>query len=342
MKKDGICLLFLFLLLFAGIMLGSMVREAVAETKEEPAASAPLKTGEPKDDQAAKEECPEKGRGDECPATFGPIITDTAVPIDKGKFAVQPTFFLSFITDYFNRNWQRVSAGGDFRTFRMDWKFTYGLWNNLEVYAVVPYVHQWASNVSEPGPKGERAADFGGIGDVSLTLKYRLVEETVTLPTVSLLFTTTFPTGHYKRLNPRFLGTDLIGSGSYIFTTGFNLSKYLRPVIIYANLWYSLPTSYTDDEGRQHPRDYVTVNLAAEYPITKKWVALLELNSFWDGGRLFGPKANTSPRALLSILPGLEFMATEKFSMALGVSIDLTGKNNNAAVMPVFSMVYAF
>ena len=26
---------------------------------------------------------------DECPTTFGPIITDTAIPIDKGKFAIQ-------------------------------------------------------------------------------------------------------------------------------------------------------------------------------------------------------------------------------------------------------------
>ena len=45
---------------------------------------------------------------------------------------------------------------------------------------------------------------------------------------------------------------------------------------------------------RNYPRDIVTVNLAAEYPITKKWIALLELTSSWEGGRLFGHKANVA------------------------------------------------
>lgn len=39
----------------------------------------------------AKEEAQEgEKKEDECPATFGPIITDTAIPIDKGKFAFNP------------------------------------------------------------------------------------------------------------------------------------------------------------------------------------------------------------------------------------------------------------
>ncbi len=38
----------------------------------------------------------EAKEGVECPATFGPIITDTAVPIDKGKFAIQPYFCPGF------------------------------------------------------------------------------------------------------------------------------------------------------------------------------------------------------------------------------------------------------
>jgi hypothetical protein len=93
---------------------------------------------------------------------------------------------------------------------------------------------------------------------------------------------------------------------------------------------------------RIYPRDFVTVNLAAEYPITKKWVALLELTSSWEGGRLFGHKANVAPAALVSVMPGIEYMATEKFSLALGVNIDLAGKNTDANITPILSMVYAF
>jgi hypothetical protein len=42
------------------------------------------------------------------------------------------------------------------------------------------------------------------------------------------------------------------------------------------------------------------------------------------------------------MMPGIEYMATEKFSLALGVNVDLAGKNADVAVTPLLSMVYAF
>ena len=233
----------------------------------------------------------------------------------------------------------------------MSWRFTYGLWDNLEVYAVIPYIHNWANNVSEPGPRGERSSDFGGIGDINLTFKYRLVPEGPIAPTVSAILSPTFPSGHFRHLNPGRLGTDAIGGGTYALTTGLNISKYLKPFIVYGNLWYTFQTDYdtndVDEQGNpitrwNHPRDFVTVNLAAEYPLTEKWVALIELVSNWDAGRLIGPKANMAPTALLSCSPGIEYMATEKFSLAMGVQVDLTGKDTSANITPLLSMVYAF
>jgi hypothetical protein len=323
--------------------------------------------------------CPPEPAKDECPTTFGPIITDTAVPIEKGKFAIQPTFGMGFTTGNFSPSWRRVSAGGDFKSFGMDWKFTYGLLNNLEVFVVVPFVQNWANSVNEPGPNGEHSASFGSIGDVNLTFKYRLVEESETRPTVTALFATDFPTarfnsgfitGHFKYFNPGRLGTDEIGGGAFAFTTGLNVSKYVKPFVLYGNLWYTMQTAFSgredrsplvaafDEEGvptgelvegdplsakvRNYPRDIITVNLAAEYPITGKWVALLELTSSWDGGRLFGHKANVAPASLLSVMPGIEYMATEKFSLAMGLNVDLVGKNTSINLTPLLSMVYVF
>ena len=336
---------FLFLTLLMGLN-GVPARAADGPGMKHPGVPAPeegkITAAAGLKEEGKKEEAEKKAPENGCPATFGPIITDTAVPIDKGKFSVQPTFGLGFVTNSFSPNWRRVSAGGNFTSFGMVWKFSYGLWNNLEVNVGVPYFHNWASSVTVPGPGGGCSADFGGLGDVALTMKYRLVEESETRPTVTALFAAGFPTGHFKRLNPGLLGVDALGGGSYAFVTGLNLSKYLKPFIFYGNIWYFMQTAFTDDGGRNYPRDVVRVNLAAEYPITKKWVALLELTSFWDAGRLFGHKANVPPGAMLSITPGIEYMATEKFSLALGVSVDLIGKNGNAAVTPLLSMVYAF
>ena len=266
-------------------------------------------------------------------------------------FAIQGTMGPGVVTNNFSPSWRRISAGGNFTTFGMDVKLSYGLWDNLEVFVDVPYIHNWAGQVNEPGPQRECSAGFGGIGDVNLTFKYMLLPEGPVAPTVSALFAVDFPTGHFRHLNPGRLGTDAIGGGTYAFTTGLNVSKYLKPFILYGNFWYTLQTDYDTEDmdelgnplsRRSHPRDYVTVNLAAEYPLWGKWVALLELTSTWDGGRLIGPQATEAPTALLSVLPGIEYMATEKFSVALGVNVDLVGKETSGSLTPLLSMVYGF
>lgn len=284
----------------------------------------------------------EEAKEGECPATFGPLITDTAIPTDTGKFVVQPMFGLSAVTNNFTNSWRRVTAGGNFLTYDMSLKMTYGLFKNMEVYTVIPYSHNWASSVDERGPGGERSSDFGGLGDISLTFKYRLVEESETLPTISAVFTPTFPTGHFRHLNPRRLGTDAIGGGAYVLTPGINISKYVKPFIFYGNVWYSMQTDFHDDDGAQHPRDFVTANFAMEYPFTSQWVGCLELTSTWDGGRLFGPSPNAPPAALLSVAPEIEFMATDKLSFSLGLNVDVIGRNTSAAITPILSAVYAF
>jgi hypothetical protein len=107
---------------------------------------------------------------------------------------------------------------------------------------------------------------------VEMVARQVVEEETETRPTVTALFATDFPSGHFRRLNPGRLGTDAIGGGAYVFTTGLNLSKCVKPFIFYGNLWYSMQTACSnrgeDDDGnsvyfRNYPRDFVTVNLAA-------------------------------------------------------------------------------
>ena len=46
------------------------------------------------------------------------------------------------------------------------------------------------------------------------------------------------------------MGTDEIGGGAYAFTTGLNVSKYVKPFILYANLWYTMQTAFTGREDR--------------------------------------------------------------------------------------------
>lgn len=99
-----ICLFVLLVLPLADPMVGFAAQENIpAEQIKIAAASEDEGRGEgfrPERKEEAKEgEKKEERKEDECPATFGPIITDTAIPIEKGKFAIQPTFGLSFVTN---------------------------------------------------------------------------------------------------------------------------------------------------------------------------------------------------------------------------------------------------
>jgi hypothetical protein len=100
---------------------------------------------------------------------------------------------------------------------------------------------------------GERSADFGGLGDSNLTLKYLLLDEKSSVPAIAGVFGVTLPTGHHRSLNPSKLGTDQLGGGSYAFTLGFNFFKSVRPTLLYANLYYNMLTDATVEEIIRQP-----------------------------------------------------------------------------------------
>jgi hypothetical protein len=282
--------------------------------------------------------------------TTGPIITDTAVPIPRGELAVQPFWSLGFVRGNFSARGRRESAGGNFVSLEMPVKFTYGPAPNVEVYVMASFLQNWAGGVREPDLPGTRDASFSGLGDVYLIFKYQLLEETPRRPTVTALFGVDFPTGHHFRLNPGRLGTDSLGSGTYVFTPGINLSKWLGPVCLYANLWYSIPNRDSGAAAHQQAgpllyiingRDLITWNLAAEWPLTPRWVALLEFYSTWGVGPIFRPSREPFS-TLLGMLPGVECILSEHVSAALGVAVDLAGKNSFFAYTPVFTLLLKF
>jgi len=286
------------------------------------------------------------------PEIAEPIVTEPARVLPKGVLEIKPTWLLEFVTDEFNSGWRRLSAGGNFINFKQELELKYGLGHNWEVsFEMLTYTHRWASAVDEPGPQGQRAANFGGIGDLVLSIRYEVIHETRRKPTVTAQCGVLFPTGHSRHLNPGRLGTDELGGGAYGFIMGLDISKWLKPFILYGNFRYVFRTDFTTDEldelgnpliFRNHPRDVIIVNLAAEYILTHKWILMVELLSSWEGGRLFGQKANLPPENILAVLPGIKYLAHEKLAVALGIKVDLLGKNTAATIGPIGTVVFHF
>jgi outer membrane putative beta-barrel porin/alpha-amylase len=287
---------------------------------------------------------------EEAPNTAGPLITDGCIPIEEHHASLQVLGALSIFTANFTPNWRSVSTKGNFYTFNMPVKFTYGPAKNLETYIVAPFLVDWANNVdrSLAGPNGERAASYAGIGDITTVAKYLVLPEGDPWPAVSLEGGVGWPSGHASHLNPWFLGQDAVGTGSFSFTTGINLFKWLKPFLLNSNIWVNSPVNLFKLRGSDFPQDVrnrenVTFNLAAEYPLNKQWILLLEMYSTWTwqnpGTESLGFQ---SPTTLLGFLPGIEYLATDKWSFSAGCAFDTIGKFDGQKITPTVSVYYNF
>jgi hypothetical protein len=289
-------------------------------------------------------EKPAEGAPPQAPTTTGPLICDTCIPIEAGHVSMSVLWALSFYPGLFSQNWRTVNAGGNFHTFYMPVKVTYGPTKNTEVYLIAPFINNWASDVNVPGPNGETSASYAGIGDLTLMGKYNLLPEGDVMPSVSAVAgLASIPTGHASHLNPGLLGQDAIGTGAVTFTTGVNLFKWVKPFLLYSNIWINSPVNiYQNSPDNVVSREYITFNLAAEYPLSSKFVALLEFYSNWTWSNIYTPQGYQTPETLLGIMPGLEFLATEKMSFSAGASFDLAGKNGVKKYTPMLLASYSF
>jgi hypothetical protein len=296
---------------------------------------------------------PAEEKKEGAPTTCGPMISDTCLPIESGKFAIQAWWALSLYPGAFTNNWRKVTAGGNFHTFYMPVKFVYSPIKNLETYVVVPFVHNWVDSTNVAGPNNEHAASFSSIGDITAVAKYNLLPEGTYTPAVSAVGGVGFPTGHASRLNPTKLGQDAIGTGSFNFITGVNLFKYIKPVLVHGQIWMNTPVNIyklnSDPTRNVRSREYLTVNVAAELPIHSKWVLLCEVYSNWTWQNLTQPGTNLNliqgyqtPQTVVGILPGIEFLATDKLALAAGASFDLWGKNGVQKITPMLTAFYTF
>ena len=263
-----------------------------------------------------EKQAPLKEEKEAAPTTCGPLITDTCLPIEEGHATLQVLWAMSVYTANFSQSWRPVSTKGDLFSFNMPVKFTYGPAKNLETYIIAPFIVNWVNNVdrSVAGPNGERSASYAGLGDITTVAKYLVLEEGEIRPAVTLVGGVTWPSGHASHLNPRFLvvggGADAVGTGAFTFTTGVNLFKWVKPFLLSSNVWLNSPVNLyklTAGNAKEPPvraMESVTFNLAAEYPLTKKWTLLLEMYSTWTWNTILTPVGFQVPSTILGFLLG--------------------------------------
>jgi hypothetical protein len=284
------------------------------------------------------------------PPTTGPILSSGALPMGKGNFAIQPYIYASFLGGRFSPSWKPQGAGKDQITLGNAISLYYGVTENfwLSIFWSY-YIQNWVYNIQNPEPGQGRSAQVGGIGPLSVTCRYRFLEQKGQLPTVTGLFTLGFPSNRGESVSIGTLPAQVSGTRNWGFTGGLNLHKYARPLILYLNLWYFMATTDKSVEvvggglnlNTYNPRDQVKFNLACEIPLRWEggpWVVLLEMNSFWEVGPVFQPQAKTKPAAKVTGLVGMEYIFNPQWRLALGFAFNIIGKNSDMNYTPVITL----
>lgn len=282
----------------------------------------------------------------------GPLLTPGAHNVPPGFFNFQGYLFVQDTYAMFDKNGSSKSTP-DRWTVQPVAIFQAGLtdWLDFTLTGQAFYNRQ----------SGQSATN---VGDTSLQLGIQLIKESPYRPALRLVFGESFPTGKYQALNPKKLGLDGTGSGSYKTTISFNTSKIVwwsltHPMNFRLSFNYTIPSmvhvkrfnSYGGGfgtKGKVHPGNTIAIDGSLEYSFTQNWVFALDLAYTYGNHSTFsGRKGTTSKGATaavgapsnsqFSIAPAIEYNPSERLGIIAGVWKTLAGRNSANFISGVIS-----
>ena len=293
----------------------------------------------------------------------GPLLASTASTLPQGHVYVEPYLFDSIPYAHFDSNGHAhaVAHQNDFGSLSY---VNYGLTDRITIGMIPHFGYDWV---------GDGGSSAGvGVGDLTLQGQYRLTQfhPGHWLPTLSLNFQETLPTGRFDRLQRT---TDGFGAGAYTTTLSIYSQTYLwmpngRILRARLNLSYAFAdrrvgledvSTYGTPEGFRgyaKPGDSAYGVLAFEYSITRNWVAAFD---FWyerdANTRVFATDPQSAgelslPRLAMQsgsgreqiVAPALEYNWSARLGIIFGARVIVAGRNVTATATPVAAFSYFF
>lgn len=285
----------------------------------------------------------------------GPILAASASTLPQGHFLIEP--YLYDAVSYGRYNDQGDEQGTpDTHFLGSQTYMLYGLADRVSVGLIPRFGFRDV-------PTGRDSSGIR-IGDLTLQGQYRLTQYDGKLPTTSIVMQVTLPTGKYDQLGDH--TSDAMGSGAYSVTLGW-FSQYFfwmpNGRILRARL--NLQGTFFDDadvdgvsvygtpegfSGHASPGDSFLAIVAAEYSITRNWVAALDVQYQHDSktsvagsvASTLGASAtirNTFPATdALSVAPAIEYNFNGNVGIIAGAIWTVAGHNTSASVIPVVAV----
>jgi hypothetical protein len=318
--------------------------------------------------QAVRADHPTLGFG---PELAGPIITVSAVPLEKGRIAFDLRTELINQKAFSDTDLIRF-AEADRDVHSVDWVLSpslglaWGAGENLTLGLRLPYLYRNAIREAhhEPGGEPPHVEDHGdakGFGDLTFFGQYRFLERPAAKLHLALLFGVKAPTGRTDirtHEGGRFEAEHQPGSGSWDPMLGLALTRHFNSLAFDASTLYLLATKGTQktDLG-----DLLTYSAALSWRVPElghyhnngghhshlNWDLILEANGEYrqkeEVGRVKNPESGGH---ILFLSPGTRLSAEDGMSAALSLGIpvweDLNGKQSEPEYRLLFSVGAVF
>jgi hypothetical protein len=216
---------------------------------------------------------------------------------------------------------------------------------------------------------GGPSASGLGLGDQSLMAQVRLsqFQPGRRAPTTAINLQQSFPTGTYDRLGER--PSDGLGSGAYTTTLGYYAQTFTwmpngRILRWRFNGSQSLSSTARVEgvsvygtgarfRGHARPGASVSIDLAAEYSLTRSWVLASDLYYRHNrstrvtgteidakGGGVLRVSSNSGSSDLLALAPAIEYCWRPNLGVLIGARLVVAGRRTSASYAPVFAINY--
>jgi hypothetical protein len=213
-----------------------------------------------------------------------PLIALSGETLDVGSGTFELYNYYSETRSIYTQDWTQMSSPR-LNSTQISPQLTYGLAKGVDVELITLYERNLYQRRS-----------FSQLGDSTVILGLQALKQDenkkFSAPSLRVTIQEVFPTGAYDLLKPANLGTDATGTGSYQTVIGFNF-EYKADLIKEHELkaHFCVLYSFLGDlrlrksniyggtrltEGRIHPGDAVSIDLAGELTLTQHWVGVME------------------------------------------------------------------
>lgn len=288
----------------------------------------------------------------------GSLLTPSPVNMLPGQPALEPAFI--FINTYgkYESNW-KLKNDSNMVSLKSLVDFQVGLTKRIGLEII-------ASSITNK----KKGAISTHIEDTILRFGVQVADDIQGswIPDIRIDIQEILPTGSYHKLNPKKIGTDITGQGSFQTGPLLVVQKMLFPgtsfFILKYSLGYFFPSTVSlkgfnayggnsNTRGKVHPGQSIYSSLSGDYSFTQRWALGFDLifthqkKSTFKGDpesidKDFTAKVGLPSSTQFSFTPFFEYSFSPKSGLLGGPWITFFGRNSTAFLGGFISFLYIF